>query len=166
VFDTLYYTLMSRAHHYHVAPRYTGGSPAMVDEATAERVAKQEKQSIEYVLQGVEGETNKARAERLGLRGIAECRVEQGAGKKLGWAVLDLCTGERFFRLCTESLRKLGWRRYDDLTQSERAIVDGSPPSDIEDYKSAHYKFEMPERAERPGWKVVVYRPQPLRQDG
>jgi len=147
-------------YHYNVAPRYTPGSPAMVDAATAERVAASEKAHIGYILECYEGERAADRAKRLGLRGIAERRIEKGSGKKQGWEVLDLCTGERFFRLCSEALRKLGWRQYDDLETYERAIVDAEPPQDFEDYKKAMYKLDAPLTAGFPnGWKVRVYRP-------
>jgi len=159
-----------RSGHYNVEPRYTPGSPAMVDEATARRVAEEEKQSIEYVLQGYEGEKNKALAERLGLRGIAEVRVEKGSGKKHGWDVLDLCTGERFFRLTGEALRSLGWRHYADLLGWERKLVDQDPPADFDDhkrdYRQAHYKFEARWASGYPtGWKITVYRPEAMRTE-
>ena len=156
-----------RSGHYHVDPRYTGGSGAMVDEATARRVAEEEKRSIEYVLKGYEGEKNKALAERLGLRGIAEVRVEKGSGRKQGWEVLDLCTGERFFRLGAEALRSLGWRHYADLLGWERQLVDQDPPADFDDhkrdYRKAYYKFETGMVSGYPGWKITVYRPDLMR---
>lgn len=146
--------------HYNVAPRYTPGSPALVDEATARRVASEEQDALHYILQGFEGPDAKRRAQHLGLRGVAEARRERGSGKKQGWEIEDLCTGERFFRLCAESLRKLGWREYNDLTQWERALVDKDPPLDVEDYRKAHYKL-APDMgpAGLPGWKITVYRP-------
>jgi hypothetical protein len=39
-----------RNHHYNVAPRYTPGSPALVPEETARRVAAQEKDAYEDAL--------------------------------------------------------------------------------------------------------------------
>ena len=147
--------------HYNVAPRYTPGSPAMVDEATAVRVAAEEKESIEYVLQGYEGEESRLRAVRLGLRGVAEHVTERGSGKRLGWLVVDLCTGERFFRLCYTARRSLGWRAYTDLAGYERDLVVRQPPTDIEDYKKADYRFEPVMHAGLPtGWKIAVYRPE------
>jgi hypothetical protein len=101
--------------HFNVAPRYSPGSPALVDEGIARKVAEDEKRFIEHALEGVWGEAQKARAEKLGLRGIVEYRVEKGSGKKLGWQVEDLCTGEKFFRLCSESLQKLGYKRFNEL---------------------------------------------------
>lgn len=130
---------MSR--HSTVAPRYTPGSPALVDMTTALRVAAEEAEAIQAALDGAWGEEQKARAERLGLRGIAEDKREQGSGKKHGWDVLDLCTGERFFRLTTEALRKHGWRSYHDLEQWEQRLVDASPPPDLEDRTKGYYKL-------------------------
>ena len=68
--------------HYNVAPRYTAGSPAIVDARTAERVAAQEKNAIVSILESYEGERAAERARRLGLRGIVECRTERLAEAK------------------------------------------------------------------------------------
>lgn len=149
--------------YYTVAPRYTCGSPALVPEVIAERVAKQEKDAYAYVLEGIEGEQRKALAERLGLRGIAEWKIEKGSGKKHGWEVLDLCTGERFFRLTPEALHKLGWRRYDELDGWERRLVDADPPKDLQDPTKGFYKL-TPDRSGSivgfgGGYKVETYRP-------
>jgi hypothetical protein len=153
--------------HYHVEPRYTAGSGAMVPEAIARRVAAGEKSAVEYVLKGYEGEKAQALAERLGLRGIAEERIETGSGKSHGWKVHDLCTGERFFRLCREALLRLGWRQYPDLAGWERELVDRDPPAGFDDckrdYRQAYYKFQAPMHAGLPvGWQITVYRPEPL----
>ncbi len=147
--------------HYNVAPRYTAGSPAIVDARTAERVAAQEKNAIVSILESYEGERAAERARRLGLRGIVECRTERGSGKKLGWDIVDLCTEEHFFRLCAEALRKLGWRAYADLDEYERKLVDQSPPTDVEDPTQAMYKVEPVLGAGFPtGWNIRVYRPE------
>lgn len=147
------------AHGYcTVAPRYTCGSPAMVPGEIAERVAAQEKDAYAYILEGAEGEERRQRAEHLGLRGIAEYKVERGSGRKHGWDVLDLCTGERCFRLCPEALEKSGWRRYSDLQTHEQRLVDASPPTDIEDRRSAWYKLEP--KTSPTGWDIQVYRPE------
>ncbi len=53
-----------------VVPRYTPGSPALVDRETALRVAKEERAAFERVLTGAYGEADKRRAEILGLEGI------------------------------------------------------------------------------------------------
>lgn len=64
------------SHHvsYHVAPRYTAGSPAMVPRATALRVAIEENEGYIRTMQGIYGEEERARAESQGLRGIVEER--------------------------------------------------------------------------------------------
>jgi len=61
---------------WNVAPRYTAGSPAMVDEATARRVAAQEQDAIEAFLDGSCGEENRTKAEKLGLDGIVWSSLE------------------------------------------------------------------------------------------
>lgn len=155
-----------RSIYFTVAPRYTCGSPAMVRQEIAERVALEEKRAYEHVLEGLEGEARKAKAERLGLRGIAECKWEKGAGKKHGWEVEDLCTGERLFRLTPEALHKLGWKRYDELDNWERRLVDGDPPKDVPDPKNAFYKLTADRHSGivgfGHGYRVEVYRPELL----
>jgi hypothetical protein len=87
--------------HYNVAPRHTSGSPAMVDERTALRVARQERVSYERSLEGFYGEESREKAQEAGISGIVEVRRE----KKKSWDVLDLCTGERFERPFTTQER-------------------------------------------------------------
>jgi len=150
--------------HYNVAPRYTPGSPAMVNQEIAERVAAQEKSSIQHALEGTWGPEEQARAERLGLRGIVEFREERGSGKKYGWEVTDLCTGERFFRLCTESLLKLGWKRFADFPPWAQREIETHAPNDIESWREkAWFKVEEEIRSGFfAGLQVKVYRPEPL----
>lgn len=59
---------------YHVKPRYTSGSPAVVDSTTASRLIQQERDSYERMIAGVYGEDKKAQAIKLGLGGIVEDR--------------------------------------------------------------------------------------------
>lgn len=61
---------MSSKVFYDVIPRYSGGSPGMVDYATAERVAQQEIESQKAYLEGAYGEDKKLWAEQQGLEGI------------------------------------------------------------------------------------------------
>lgn len=137
---------------YDVRPRYTPGSPGLVDEATAQRVAKEERESYEHALSGIMGEIDKARAEKLGLRGIVQWKQEKGAGKKQGWEVVDLVTGETLWQSCAEALYKLGWRNYHDLDEYGRRLVDQAPPPDFADHKTGWYKIEALSR------KAHVYR--------
>jgi hypothetical protein len=62
---------------WNVAPRYTAGSPAMVDATTASRVAAQEQDAIAGYLDGSCGEANRAMAEQLGLGGIVWRSLER-----------------------------------------------------------------------------------------
>src|SRR5262245_50457146 len=61
---------MKRGEWYEVAPRYTPGSPALVEPGTAARVAEHERKSYLTARAGIYGSEEQARAERLGLAGI------------------------------------------------------------------------------------------------
>jgi hypothetical protein len=80
--------------HYHVAPRYTCGSPAMVPQGIACKVAVEERYAYARTLDGIFGDAHVAAAKQRGLRGIAEHRQEVAGA----WLVTDLCTGEKFIR--------------------------------------------------------------------
>lgn len=82
------------ASHYNVAPRYAGGSPAPVDEATARRVAAEEADSYHNTCAGIYGEEAQRKALAEGLAGIVELRLERADC----WIVEDLITGDRFVR--------------------------------------------------------------------
>ena len=74
-----------RFNSYNVRPRYTPGSPAAVDEATALRVAEQERDGHEQALSGAWGEDERERAVQLGLTGIVYTLHEDGSGRKFRW---------------------------------------------------------------------------------
>lgn len=83
-----------RAHyHFNVAPRYTPGSPAMVDERTAFHVAGSELSGYGYASDERYGTEEVEKARKLGLNGIVFAMRELPRGK--GWDILDLITGER-----------------------------------------------------------------------
>src|SRR3990172_8687499 len=85
--------------YYNVRPRYTCGSPAIVDAQTAARVARQEKEGFETALSGIYGPEEQARAGRDGLRGIAEAVLkEHRQNRRDGFIVRDLITGEEYWR--------------------------------------------------------------------
>lgn len=85
-------------------PRYSCGSPAMVDPWTAGRVARQELQAYALECEGVYGEARQRRAQILGLRGIVERMQEARGGRdvpakhRAGWRIWDLCTNETYWR--------------------------------------------------------------------
>lgn len=86
---------MSRSNlSFQVRPRYTPGSPGLVDEETALRVASQEKENYEVAREGVYGDGFKELAEKMGMGGIVERREERAGG----WEVTDLITGRMFRR--------------------------------------------------------------------
>lgn len=61
---------------YELIPRYSAGSPAMVhDQREVQRVIHHEKFMHEAATEGVFGPESQAKAERLGLRGIALKRI-------------------------------------------------------------------------------------------
>jgi hypothetical protein len=96
--------------HYNVAPRWSSGSPAMVDRRTAIGVAGDEQSSHSHALQGFYGEDKQRAAQAPGaLSGIVEHRHESGRG----WFVRDLLTGEYFYR----------WERGHRPTAAQRAAV-------------------------------------------
>jgi hypothetical protein len=78
---------------YNVAPRWTCGSPAMVNPRIARQVAHEEKRAHEIYLEGAYGEAEKKRAEEEGLALISFTMKET----RKGWEVEDLITGEKHF---------------------------------------------------------------------
>jgi hypothetical protein len=101
---------------FNVRPRYSPGSPAMVDERTAQRVANDEREMIASNLDGTYGAALQAKAWALGLAWIVES-VGERAG---GWDVLDLLTDERY-------RRPFKWKAGDriDYFHPERGWVSG-----------------------------------------
>jgi len=69
---------LPRKANFHVHPRYTCGSGAMVDMMTCMHVAAQEKESYQHILEGAEGEERQALAQEVGLEGICYARWEKG----------------------------------------------------------------------------------------
>jgi hypothetical protein len=80
---------------YHVAPRYTPGSPALVDFGIAKRVAWQEAETHQRLLTGVYDDAEADRATKLGLAGISYAMDERAEC----WIVTDLITGQMYIRM-------------------------------------------------------------------
>lgn len=78
---------------WNVAPRYTPGSPAMVDETIARKVSEEEKYFHKIALEGSWGENEKRKAEKQGLDFI----VYRMSETSKGWEVFDLITGKDHF---------------------------------------------------------------------
>lgn len=55
---------------YELIPRYSGGSPAVVDERTAESVVRDERRGYQIALEGVYGDDAAKAAKANGLEGI------------------------------------------------------------------------------------------------
>jgi hypothetical protein len=142
--------------HFNVAPRYTPGSPAMVPEDLARRVAEEEKKFIQHALEGAWGEEQKQRAERLGLRGIVEMRIE----RRDHWEVEDLCTGEKFKRFFPEKLRKLGWTPFEDMPPWAKKQIPASF-TDIEKFDRLFFKVGSIVQGPQgfPMQEIKMYRP-------
>lgn len=106
--------------YFQVKPRYTPGSPGMVDEDTAQRVANEELRAFSVALSGGYGEKEKALAETVGLAGIAEAIVE----RRNGWDVRDLLTDATIRR---ETVKAKALRKGYRVTQ----IFTSDPYGDI-----------------------------------
>ena len=91
---------------FHIHPRYTGGSGAMVNLGVCAHAAAEEEEFYHIALTGVWGEEKKKLAETKGLAGIAYARWEKG--RKV-WR-LDLLTGAIF-----EEPKRLEWRDLERL---------------------------------------------------
>lgn len=72
-----------------VRPRYSAGSGALVSEAIAIRVARQEREGYDAACSGIYGAAARERAERVGLGTIVLMLVE----RPKAWHVYDLLTG-------------------------------------------------------------------------
>ena len=78
------------AHYVNVAPRYTAGSPANVHIDLAEKIAREELESFDFVMKGYEGEERREKAAMQGVALIVFEMVEQSKQ----WLVLDWITNE------------------------------------------------------------------------
>lgn len=143
---------------YHVAPRYSAGSPALVSEFIANRVAEQEKRGHEQALSGAWGDREKLRAERLGLRGVAELREET----KKGWLIFDLCTEEHLLKLYHPE--KVGYRHFYDLDTGTQRILRLEPPPGVEEVEQEFYKVDQALAAHLTQ-QVQVYRPEVISEE-
>lgn len=76
--------------HYSVSPRFSCGSPAMVDEATALHVAEQEVREYQCALEGHYGPEHAEKAKREGLDGIVLLMFDKGNR----WEAHDAITGK------------------------------------------------------------------------
>jgi len=130
----------------------------MVSEWIARRVAEQEKVSITHALSGAWGDREKLRAERLGLRGIAELREET----KKGWLILDLCTEEHLLKLYDPE--KVGYRQFYDLDTGTQRALRVAPPPGVEEVDREFYKLDEALAAHLTQ-QVQVYRPEMLSEE-
>ena len=124
---------------FHVRPRYSCGSPAMVSEAIALRVAEDEIRCHSQALEGAYGPMLKMRAEALGLSEISYTLTESGSGRNFRWLLHDLITGEHKLRLSDEELQRQGFTRFPNLSAYfQQKIVE--PGCYVLDYDRNFYK--------------------------
>lgn len=83
--------------NYSVAPRYTAGSPGLVDPATGQTVAAEEKRAYQRALEGMYGPEDQERAKAAGLEGIVYIVTEKGGNMH----IRDVIT-EQFFKVPTK----------------------------------------------------------------
>jgi len=140
----------------HVRPRYSCGSGAMVHDAVALKVAREEREDYAHALSGIYGEEQKKRAELLGLRGIAVAMAEQGSGRNFRWLVFDLVTGECYRRHDDAGIERLGFRPYRWLPESAKQAINQTGRED--DYERTYWKFE--------NLRWVQYEPELVRVEG
>jgi hypothetical protein len=99
--ELAYQNTRGKRPHWHIEPRFTGGSPAMISLGEVAHVAAQEAEARERCATGVMGAELKAKAEQPdALKGIAYGRWEKG-NKVFRF---DLLTGETF-----EEPKRLTW---------------------------------------------------------
>lgn len=102
---------MNHSYTFNVAPRYSAGSPASVDERTARRVIIDERSSYLSAITGLFGAVEQDRASKpYALNGIVERRLEYADG----WVVYDMMTLDVFYRFNRDD-------RLPTLRQRERA---------------------------------------------
>lgn len=128
-------------YQFHVRPRYTPGSPAMVHDNIAFKVAKEEADAIEAALEGAWGEDHKKRAETLGLDGIAYVMFEKGNGRQFRWHVWDLITNVETLRHHQNEIYRLGYSRYEHLPEGVKARIR-QPGCHCPDYDREFYKVD------------------------
>lgn len=142
----------AKAYSY-VRPRYSCGSPAMVTDDIALRVADDEKSDYAHILEGIEGAERKKRAEILGLRGIAYVMAEKGSGRNFRWLIFDLITGECFRRHHNHEISRLGYTPYEFLPLEVQNRLNET--RNAPDYDRTFWKYE--------GYTWVKYEPELVR---
>lgn len=93
-------------YYFNVEPRYTPGSPAMISEHLAMRLAGSELTAFNLAKDGRYGDDKAKKARELGPSNIVFVMRELPRGK--GWDVLDLVTGERSTRPFAERAHRYG----------------------------------------------------------
>lgn len=81
--------------YYNVNPRYSAGSPAMVDKDTALKLVDDECMAHQATLEGIYGPERVAEAKEAGLHGI----VEEVTERADCWLVTDLITARQTVRM-------------------------------------------------------------------
>lgn len=111
---------------FNVRPRYTPGSPAMVNSEVAMRVAMEERSSYESAIKGSYGEDKQTKALAVGMRGIVERWTEYATR----WRIVDMITGdetERPFKPHKEGKRVFAFGGNVRFFTRDRCLA-GKPP--------------------------------------
>lgn len=112
---------MNSARTHSVYPRYSCGSPALVDERTALGVAEDERHGYQAALSGVYGPEQQKRAKALGLSGI----VERHRARAHHTDFEDELTGEK-------GMRKRGVRTVTHRPAQDISVSFDTPGTDSE----------------------------------
>lgn len=139
--------------YFHVAPRYSPGSPAMVPERTALRVARDEAEGFEATLWGAYGEARQEEALKLGLEGVVEHRRERAGG----WDVEDLLTGRTCRR---EDIRADHLRPGDKVLRAISGLTELSRPVTVGEtyWGKSSVVFKSPDLDPREGLVTFLKR--------
>lgn len=131
---------------WHIEPRFTGGSPAMISLGEVARVASQEFEARERCLTGVFGEELKAKAEAPdALKGIAYGRWEKG-NKVFRFDLLTLETFEEPKRLTwDERTRLIELRDYAKRSAGFRLPMPGNMADELKalEYRARIHREEV-----------------------
>jgi len=118
-----------------VNPRYTPGSPDVVESDIALRVARAEHEAYGVALSGIYGETEQRKAHLLGLGGIVETLHEHTSKK--AWYVSDVITKATHWKPFALAIKRGDWHQLyiDSLGEYDSFIAV--------DYDGSYWRFPV-----------------------
>lgn len=134
--------------YYHVAPRYTPGSPAQVDKLLALRVAHEEMEFYAFAMSGVLGPDRKKVAEERGLAEIVWSTMETRGQMYYE----DLITGKTWMRKVHPKTQQLGPRVNRPSVTPRVAQVTCVCGYVIKSGEDAYQHMK-----DHPDWKIALY---------